>query len=66
MIWARVSIVRGLDLGLLAKPVDPVSVSFAPSASPQDWSVSVMSEDVGRSEAPRARNDSRCFREDGR
>ena len=66
MIWARVSIARGLDLGLVAKPVEPVSVSFAPSKAPADWSGSVTTDDVGRSEAPRARNANRRFREGGR
>ena len=66
MIWARVSIARGLDLGLLAKPVEPVSVSFAPSASPRDWSVSVMFEDVDPVDAPRSRNAGRRFWEGGR
>lgn len=66
MIWARVSIAHGLDPGLLARPVDPVSVSLAPSEAPGDWSASVTIDDVGRSEAPRARNAGRCFREGGR
>lgn len=66
MIWARVSIARGFDLGLLAKPVEPASVSFAPSTAPRDWSVSVMSEDVDPVDAPRSRNADRRFREGGR
>lgn len=66
VIWARVSLAGGFVLGDLAKPVDPVSVSFAPSKAPADWSVSVTIEDVGRTEAPRARNDGRSFREGGR
>lgn len=66
MIWARVSIARGLDLGLLAKPVEVSSLSFAPSTAPVDWSVSVTVEDVGEPVAPRARNASRRFREGGR
>jgi len=63
MIWARISIARGLDPGLVANPLEPSSVSFAPSKAPGEWSVSVMVEDVGRTEAPRARNDGRRFRE---
>jgi hypothetical protein len=62
VIWARVSIARGLDLGLPARPVEPIAVSFAPSTAPADWSVSVTIEDVGETEAPRARNAERRFR----
>lgn len=66
MIWARVSIARGLDPGDLAKSVEPSSVSFSPSASSRDWSVSVISEDVDPVDAPRSRNTDRRFREGGR
>ncbi len=62
MIWARVSIAHGFDLGDFAKPVVPVAVSFAPSKAPADWSVSVTVEDVGEPVAPRARNAGRSFR----
>lgn len=50
----------------LAKLVMPLSVSFAPSPAPSELSVSVTIHDIGETEAPRARNADRRFREGGR
>lgn len=66
MIWARVSIASGLDPGLLAKPVEPSSVSFEPSKAPGEWSMSVTVEDVRPSDTARTRNGAPRFRERGR
>jgi hypothetical protein len=49
-----------------AKPIEPLAVSCVSSKAPAEWSVSVTTDDVGRSEAPRARNAGRNFREGGR
>lgn len=52
--------------GRVVRAIEPVSVSFAPSASPGDWSVSVMADEVEPPEPSRRQNGSRRFREDGR
>lgn len=49
-----------------SKPVEVLSVSFAPAKAPADWSVSVTIDDVGETEVARARNANRRFREGGR
>jgi len=66
VIWARIAVALGFDPALLARPVEPLAVSFAPSTAPADWSVSVTIEDVGGTAASRARNARRPFREGGR
>lgn len=43
-----------------ARPVEPLSVSFGPSAGP-DWSVSVMVDEVVHPDAHRRQNDERSF-----
>lgn len=49
-----------------SKPVQILSLSFARSKAPSELSVSVTFDDVGETEAPRARNADRRFREGAR